>query len=75
MDQDPECGVHLERSCMTPRDSNGVWLAESTSVGYRYIHRHWDQRATASVYVNREGSWAECTMCRAMLHVPKPRSR
>lgn len=52
--------------------ASAVWLARKTgSGGYVYTHHHWNGPAKVYVYSTPEGTWAKCTMCSALLPVPK----
>jgi len=52
--------------------ASAVWLAHKTgSGGYVYTHHHWNGPAKVYVYSTPKGTWAKCTMCSALLPVPK----
>jgi hypothetical protein len=49
-------------------DVAGDWDVEGNDFGGHIVrHRHWDGEAMAFVYPDRDGEWAECSMCGATL--------
>jgi hypothetical protein len=54
---------------------NSDWQTEESQLGGSAVtHRHWDRWATAWVYSDPGGAWAECTSCGAKVFFSEDRS-
>ena len=49
------------------------WDVEGNDFGGHIVrHRHWDGPVLAFVYPDRDGEWAECSVCGAVLDLGNP---